>query len=121
MLDRLEQLARNASRHNMLSAEYIDGGGPWPVLSGGNKQTDTSDDSNEQAWRDSDFVEAANPDMVLRLIAIVRDLAANGPLLDWREPSLCQLCEADGYLDEIEEHKPECPWRRAVELTKEQP
>lgn len=122
-LDRLEELARAAIHDGpMLTSEYIDGGGPWPVLSGGAPNVEVVDDGHwEQAHADAEFVEAASPDVVLALVGIVRDLARGDPLGWCREdPSGCVFCPADetmGTPPPAEKHDPTCPWRRAVEVT----
>lgn len=53
-------------------------------------------------------------------LAIVHDLAASSPVVDYGGPA-CSLCDAvDERAEHVEQHDIACPYRRAVELMGEQ-
>lgn len=108
--------------------------GPRLVQTGRREQSDDDDGEGEvvgsfghDAWGinvaavDAEFIAAANPDTVLRLVSILQDLAAADPVVDTDNyGNVCGLCDVASHATP-HPHTEQCPWRRAVELTQEQP
>jgi hypothetical protein len=54
--------------------------------------------------------------IVTKAEQIVRALAAADPIhVDLRYTTACALCDAAGRFESEASHKPDCPWRLAVE------